>query len=255
MGQDDKPHKLCTFKINGKDESELHGKQYRVLLKKLADKKGVKGSVRNIKYKSQIEVKLDLEDKAQAEEIRKFMKEELETYDQDTQVLEFGELCQIEDDMKYDDFSVIREDELTEMVWALQGAGDVFYKSSKDIRNVMITRDARKERGLLAALKLEVGLIKKTAEDMIKDLGESKPVKFNFEHSCLQKALVEPAWADNDDFLQLTSDLFHLINRHYKAAFQDLHENREKINELENLKKVASEYYGLIETRLKDLDA
>ncbi len=155
---------------------------------------------------------------------------------------------------KYRGFDVIREDELTEMVWALQGAGSVFLSSSEKIRDVLVTRDLKKERGLLGALKLEVGFVIKRVGDMITGIeGGNTDVEFQFEQDCLRKALVEPAWADNDEFLQLTSDLFHSINRSGKPRFESV-TRPNQVKELGNVKKVAEEYYKMIDTRLEELD-
>jgi hypothetical protein len=79
---------------------------------------------------------------------------------EEAEKLLFSDLRSFEDDdERYRTFEVLREDELTEMVWALQGAGSVFLSSSEKILDVMVTRDLRKERGLLGALELEVGFI------------------------------------------------------------------------------------------------
>ena len=248
-----KPHTLWAFKITGKDESELHGRQYRVLIKKLADKAQILGSVRNIKYKPQIEVRLDIADKTQAEAIKKQLEDGLKSIDTEAKPLEFGELCQLDDDIKYEEFSVIREDELTEMVWALQGAGEVFYKSSKDIRTVMVLRDTMKERGLLGALKIEVGFIINRVNTMINDVSADQTPEFNFvEQHCLKRALVEPAWID-DKFMQLTNDLFYKVNRSEKAEFASKNKD-ERLRELQSLKDVAIEYQKSTENRIKYLD-
>lgn len=246
--------KMWLFTITGKDETEIHGKLYRVEIKKIASKSKIRGSVRNIKFNPEIEVKLAIEEKDAALGFKKSLEQTLNEPKEDEEKFAFSDLRSFEDDdEKYRDFAVLREDELTEMVWALQGAGGVFLKSSQEILEVMIIRDLKKERGLLGALKLEVGFTKRAIEEMIEDIKEKKEVEFRFEQPCLQKAFVEPPWADNDSFLQLTSDLFYKMNRRNKPQFRTL-DGEEQQNELYSLIAVAAEYYQMIDTRIQELD-
>jgi hypothetical protein len=118
----------------------------------------------------------------------------------------------------------------------------------------MVTRDLKKERGLLGALELEVGFVTEKIGEMIAEIKAGKPPgKFQFEQDCLRKALVEPAWADNDRFLQLTSDLFHSMNREDESPFESA-SREDQLKELENLNKVASQYHEMINTRIEELD-
>lgn len=246
---------MWFFVIRGEDETEIHGKRYRSRIREFASKTPeIRGSVKNVKGAPEIEVRLVADDKGKASEFRVQLEQFLNS--EREKKLVFGDLRSFEDDAgKYQTFEVIREDELTEMVWALQGAGDVFLSSSERIKELMVTRDLRKERGLLGALKLEVGFIREKAEEMSKRVSDNVEVgRFQFQQDCLRKALVEPAWADNDDFLQLTSDLFHSINREDDEPFESLSPHY-KLKELENLEKIASEYYDLLDTRIKELDS
>ena len=245
--------KIWLFTITGKDETEVHGKAYRVKISKAADKKKISGSVRNIKSIREIEVRVASEE-GEASEFKAALEQAMNKDREEEEKLIFGECVHLkEDDGKYQGFSVIREDELTEMVWALQGAGGVFLSSSEKILDLMVARDFRKERGLLGALGLEVGFIVKRAGDMITGIQGGKAVKFQFEQDCLRKALVEPAWSDNDTFLQLTSDLFHSINRSDKPEFGSI-SSEDQVKELDSLRKVASEYYKIIDDRIEELD-
>ncbi len=59
--------KMWLFTITGHDETEIHGKSYRVAIKKIATKSKVRGSVRNIKYSPEIEVRVATDEKEAAE--------------------------------------------------------------------------------------------------------------------------------------------------------------------------------------------
>lgn len=250
---------MWLFRIIGEDETDIHGGGYRVRIMKFAKEQGVLGSVRNIKFKPEIEVRLIKENKEQAEKFKDDLKTKLKE-----PKLKFDDVCYFQDnDDNYKDFTVVREDELTEMVWALQGAGQIFSvlaekqaelsEKQDKILKALNKRDYLKELGLLSALKLEVGFINEKVGDMIKQVAELGNTSFfNFTTSCLGKALVEPAWVDGN-FMQLTGDLFYRIKRADKQPFDTLSKEA-KLKELQELKSVAFEYKTTIDGRIKYLE-
>jgi hypothetical protein len=247
------PTKVFSFYITGKDETEIHGKRYRAAIAKLAIESNILGSVRNVKSKPEIEVRLVLNNKTEALNFINKLEPVLNKNKKEDERLKFSDLYESEDgDGKYNEFNVIREDELTEMVWALQGAGDVFLKSSQEILNVMINRDYKKERGLMGALSLEVRYIKKEIDDMTIKIKDDKKVKFHFDKHCMQRALVEPPWADNDEFMIITHELFYSISRN-ESSFESLNVE-EKLKELEAINKLVTDYSDRISKRIEEID-
>lgn len=243
-----------SFKIFGHDETDLHGGFYRVRIMHFANdylekhKSLIRGSVKNIKYKAEIEVRVVAETEKIAGEFKNNLDKELNGNRKEK--LTFGNLYAGEEETEEEitDFKVIREDELTEMVWALQGAGGVFQDASKHL----VIRDIMKERGLLGALNMEVGFIKSKIKTIIDNVDTTIEPKFNFEQHCLQKALVEPPFPD-DIFMQLTNDLFYGINRRDKEPFQNLNKEN-KLKELNDLNLRTTEYLKAITERIQQLD-
>gem|GEM_PF-6310221 len=112
---------FSRFFIVGNEEHAVHGGRHRREIKKIADKLKVYGSVRNIKNKPQIEIRYSEKKNAQD-----FLGEVLDYATELKLQISTPSSFDEDDEEDYKPFKVIREDELTEMVWALQGAGDVF---------------------------------------------------------------------------------------------------------------------------------
>jgi len=241
-----------SFIIKGEDESELHGKTYRLLIKKTINKNAF-GYVRNIKHKAEIEVCLVAIKKRDAEKLK--IKIQNELINAKAEGLNFGKLYKFEDDIKYENFEIVREDELTEMVWALQGAGQIFLESAKKqdiILKTLRRRDSRKEEGLLLALSYEArGILRRLSnlEEEIKILGKTKKIPLIHVYA-LQKALVEPPWT-NRFFMRLTYDLFYSI-KNLDPVFITLNK-REQLRKLKSVNIILNEYYGLVDRRLRTL--
>ncbi len=259
---------MWSFRVTAHDETDIHGGFYRVEIMRFAENRSprVRGSVRNIRYEPEIEVKLIATDVTEATKFR----DELDTYlnkdRKDDNKLAFKEVLSFQgEEDNFKEFKVIREDELTEMVWALQGAGQIFRRSTQDIVKAIIIRDLKRERSLLYALKMEVKLIGIRADTMIKSLERGDRIIFQFECHCIQKTLTDPPIPDdnsgnkefdNDKFMMLTHELFTIVNRYEKTNFDGL-QPVDKIKELENLKKLTSdesEYDVMINSRMNDLD-
>jgi len=122
---------LCRIVIDGETASSVQGAELRETVQKIARGMGITGQIRNVKGKPRVEVicgkeKSDL----LFEEINK-LKKRGDVLFRIKNIFKTDELF---DD--FQDFDVVREDDLSEMVWALQGAGKVFVSASKKVEDM-----------------------------------------------------------------------------------------------------------------------
>lgn len=245
---------MCEFHrimINGNEEHSIHGKRIRRDIKEIADREEARGSVRNIKNKPQVEIRI-MADRDRAVRFCGFL--EKEVCAEPGLRLDGPHTLEGEQAGEYIGFRVIREDELTEMVWALQGAGDVFLMSAegqKAILGEIKNRDMRKEYSRLAALSVEMESNLKKIVELAGSIekGErgisGKDQKFR--DLCLSQALREPAYPDNT-FIQATQDVYYAIS--------DLRESIWKGKDLDFLEKkkmMMEEYKKSIDGRMDEI--
>lgn len=123
--------------INGGEEHSVHGRRLRRKIKEIADGGGFRGSVRNIKDKPQVEIRIVGGEAAEnfSGRILKAINEGKSGFSGLQMEGPYGLGGEKAGD--YHGFKVIREDELTEMVWALQGAGDIFLESAIGQREIL----------------------------------------------------------------------------------------------------------------------
>lgn len=162
---------IWKLKIEGDTPSDVHGVNLRESIHKIVCKlnkdkeilklnKGkeiLKGTVRNIKGTSSVEIVCEASTINHLGMLKKYIELIPEkNVLVDMGAIKIGEFVEIKDDgLDLDGFKVIREDELTEMVWALQAAGKAFF-SQDDIR----------ERNLMRGLVFEIDHIRQVIDQI-----------------------------------------------------------------------------------------
>lgn len=242
---------VWRFIICGSEESAVHGKRLRRTIKENADKNKILGSVRNIKFKSHVEVRVIAETIEEAKDLKRIITTELGEKGEYT----FGEVFVVdgEETDSYREFEVIREDELTEMVWALQGAGDAFVESTKQQKKILETinqRDYKKEYGQLAALLIEVGRWEMEINSDI-DNGKLTP---DLPINCLKEALIRPPYL-NDEFISRTHELFYFLGSINDREMQDMSDANKEKHFRKLLDSDIEKYKGIISRRIEEIDS
>lgn len=257
---------VWRFLIKGKDETEVHGIMLRRKIKQMADKEKLCGSVKNIKHKPEIEIKI-ASNKEDSEKFResteKALNEKVKAKDEEEKY-NFTQLFCIEGEKAedYKEFAVIREDELTEMVWALQGAGDVFVKSAEiakksaetadKILETIINRDIKKEFSRLSALSIEIKAVLNQIENITKNAERNELTLFSFRNLSLKETLINPIFLDKD-FMQTTPEVYNILEYLQSKEFLGLAPEF-KLKALEKYKKIIDEYVNIISGRLEQLN-
>jgi hypothetical protein len=237
---------VWVFSIAGSDESDIHGHLLRLAIKREATKCGLHGSVRNIKFEPKIEVKMVASDISQAQGFIEKLKQLpcLNGFMFEPIYEQHGEIKE-----KYYDFKVIREDELTEMVWALQGAGEEFAKSAKtnlEILNEIKMRDEREAQSRLSSLLMEIKFMRSIVADQIEGLKREGVFHSPIEarNLCLREAMVHPPYKD-DEFIYATNDIYYIledVEKTSKKFTMDKVAKEEKIKKLETYQKNIDAY-------------
>jgi acylphosphatase len=211
----------------GRTDMDIQGAYFRQLVKEVAVGKdfGVNGHVRNLKNGS-VEVLCDCEsDKADAlfQSIIFAAKEKRIKVDESKWQKPTQELYH------FDGFEIIREDDLKEMVWALQGAGKIFKEQE----------DVNKEEALMG-LEYELRSISDSAQRMHKD----KKIR-KFRTISLENILKAPPLVLGLQVVPKITDLYEScleINLNNHGSFDDEVKN--------NLTKII-DLAGEIEVELK----
>lgn len=168
------------FLFKGEDAADIQGVQFREEIKKKACKLEIKGQVRNLKERPngfQVEVICETESEEGAtkffEEIKRIQNPliKLDKASAEMSTKLFNE---------FKDFNIVREDDLSEMVWALQGAGRVFANQEEERRTV-------RENQLLESLTYELPTISNCWEYI-----STERKKRHFNLICIEKILSEP---------------------------------------------------------------
>lgn len=160
------PQTFWEFEFFGKDSADIHGIGLREAIREIASKAKVKGKVENVKTNGSVKAVCAAKNEEQANKLfdkiihiekppikgsifgRPLSKMRMVTYKPPIP--------------KFKDFAIKREDELSEMVWALQGAGKVFELQQK-----------QKTERLNNSLKYAINLIADRATEL-KTNGKAK---------------------------------------------------------------------------------
>lgn len=189
------------FVLKGADAHDIHGVQLRETIRRIAADKKIAGDVRNIKENGTVLVRCeDAQTAIDAfyDEILKIQAKDF-LISLDTQK-SFKRKVTVEPKHDFElpeEFAVIREDELTEMVWALQGAGKIFAAGEK-----------LKERKLVEALKLAVIEISACADEHNQDT----PSNRNFIITALEN-FISTGPVEDADRVKQVYDLYQLCGQ------------------------------------------
>jgi len=218
--------------ITGLTATDVQGITLREKVERLAKQLGAKGFVRNVKGKSEVEVICDADKAKELFEGIGRIRERLGG------MFAIGEPTETLFD-EFTDFTIKREDDLTEMVWGLQGAGKAFL-SAEDVREEM-----RKKR-LMRGLKGEISSISDRIEDVKSGVG-------TFRTICMENFLKEPPLGpDISELLDNLNDLWDACDEanrlmpHFSQS-----DARARIED--NIKRIES-LVGAINKKLGDED-
>jgi|SRR3989344_2422380 len=184
------------FEFHGRNLEDLHGLNLRDEIRKIAAKSEIKGIVKNNKEKGTVKVMVEIDD----EMAEKFFNKILDIdnplidgkIDMDKSTKTKVSYDSEKNAPEYKDFHIKREDELTEMVWALQAAGKVFENEGRI-----------KAKSLNRALKYGIDDVSAGANEMQNSQGhERKFVLISIENYLAQCP------SDNEDLMYNLYDLY-----------------------------------------------
>ncbi|RLF94866.1 hypothetical protein DRN50_04710 [Thermococci archaeon] len=205
--------------------------------------KNIRGQIRNIKGEAKVEILCQGSDVREfIERLKKFIDKEFKGK---IKLNEYKEKRIV--DLK-DDFVIIREDDLTEMVWALRGAGKVFERLIKLIDEKERERESKRKKSLLLSLENELSSIYDRADRI-----ERREAHMKFRLFCIENFLKEPPIDVDIELTKGLNDLYeycdetnNLIDMYPQMSDEEtklLEDNIDKIKKLvdELLKKMKEE--------------
>ena len=113
--------------IIGETANSVHGSELREYIQRIANNMSINGQIRNIKGDSKVEIICE----GEKEKLDNFFKKIKKLEKCKDKLFNIKEVNNEEELFEFKEFKLVREDELSEMVWALQGAGKVFYATEK----------------------------------------------------------------------------------------------------------------------------
>jgi len=183
--------KLMRIIIQGKTATDVQGIGLRDKIQRIAKDMVIKGMVRNVKGEPKVEIICEAERANELYERIEKLKNEIRG-----NFIVNKPSAQLFDE--FDDFYIKREDDLTEMVWGLQGAGKAFKEAEK-------MREENRKRMLIKSLTQELNSILVH----IDKLRHKEPVS-SLRVICLENFLREPPLDINDDLMKNLNDLYDL---------------------------------------------
>ena len=177
--------------IQGKTATDVQGIGLRDKIQRIAKDMVIKGMVRNVKGEPKVEIICEAERANELYERIEKLKNEIRG-----NFIVNKPSAQLFDE--FDDFYIKREDDLTEMVWGLQGAGKAFKEAEK-------MREENRKRMLIKSLTQELNSILVH----IDKLRHKEPVS-SLRVICLENFLREPPLDINDDLMKNLNDLYDL---------------------------------------------
>ena len=233
--------KVVCVRIKGRVPDDVQGVNLREDIEKKAkelnsDKKyDIRGYVRNVKGKAEVEVLFY----AKKEEGEEEFIDEIEKLVSGLAANTEGP-WEEKRSVKFEDFKAVREDELTEMVWALRGAGKVFSGLVKEVRNqtqAMWGQEMERERKMLESLvrSIESELVSINERRAYIEEGERH---LGFRLFCIENFIKEPPSDVDKDFLRSLNELYELcdeVNQLIKMKVIDQNKLRDNLKGIENL--------------------
>ena len=216
---------LRRILVKGVAASDVQGIVLREAIQKVAKSMGVKGSVRNVKGRPLVEIICEAGKAAPFAAGISRLQESLGTKF-DVQ----GPTEELFDEFK--DFEVIKEDDLTEMVWGLQGAGRAF----------LLGEERRKSR-------LHMSLTNEILSISIR-VARAKESKYSeFPLFCTEHFLKEPPHDTGEAFMFKLRDLHNLCSE-TNEMMRDIKDGKAVLGSQteDNLKKISEITEGLIKS-------
>lgn len=215
--------KVFRFLISSDDELLIHGRYCRATIKKdvMNFNKNITnpitGFAKNVKGKPEVEVFAVCEEKASVWTfIDNFLtkNEKLSGFRFPT-IDDIKEVTWGDEYKNIMDFQIKREDDLTEMVWALQGAGQEFKTSSEQIGKILEEiqeRDKKKKMSVLQSLNIELHNLYSTLVKIDSDNPHlhSTEILDELNTLCLESCIKYPP-DTNEDFLLPLHETFNII--------------------------------------------
>lgn len=143
------------FIVKGDTPTDVHGVNLRESIQKLALNKEFKleGQVRNLKGTDQLEVICQTDSEDLVETLREAIKTKIPEKNilVEPKNIKISEKNEIQDATlkNFETFEIVREDELTEMAWALQSAG-----------KAVLSQDKVRAKNLIRGIQQEIELIR-----------------------------------------------------------------------------------------------
>ncbi len=200
--------KVFRFSIKTNNETEIFGRNNRIAIQKFAKESKINGTVRNLKGKAEIEIFIVAESLDEVLILCEKINNETQINGQLTTISE-ATWCKVED---FKDFELIREDELTEMVWALQGAGREFSQTTNKLEKIqqnLEERDGKRRLARLSSLHLELGNLKKKIE-LLKNSRNTFETR-KLQYVALEQSIRDPVDGD-DEFIQSIHGVYAMVN-------------------------------------------
>jgi len=233
--------KVVCMSIKGTVPDDVQGVDLRGSIEKYAKDLNsekdyiIRGYVRNVKGKAEVEVLFYAEKEEGKEEFISKIKKLVSGLDADIEGPWEEERC-----VKFEDFTTIREDELTEMVWALRGAGKVFgglVKEVKSQRQDLWFHEQERERKRLESLvrSIESELVSINERRVRIEGGETH---LGFRLFCIENFIKEPPSDADKDFLRSLNELYELCdeaNQLIKMEVMDQNKLGDNLKGIENL--------------------
>lgn len=227
--------------IEGKTENDIHGTNLRETIEELGNSLGLRGFARNVKGKNIVEVFFEDDEKNKAET---FYDELCKLKARKDKVFQISNIKKPSEQLfDLDNFRIEREDDLTEMVWALQGAGRSFIFSEK-------MREEQRKKSLLISLRHELYSISSHIGDIKTDIKLSD-VCLEFRVFCIENFLKEPPNDTDPTLLSNLNDLYDIClqTNYFLRNPSPINKQNERIEE--NLKKI-EELINAIMPNIKD---
>jgi len=217
---------VWRIRVCGQSEDDVHGVSLRKKISEIVYNlyrnrkinRKPRGYVKNVKNTRFVDIYLVSKNNSIPNALWKRLEEEIKE-DGTAEQIERPKFCveHLVDEFK--DFEIKREDELTEMVWALQGAGDAFATSAEQQKELVIrtnrllqfmrTRDSRKSASRLFALHQELINISLRLDDSKTriNLTTTSPRKVLYYH-CLEESCTDPPSKSPEFILSATALLY-----------------------------------------------
>ncbi|MFH0890067.1 MAG: hypothetical protein V1836_02895 [Candidatus Aenigmatarchaeota archaeon] len=213
--------------VVGESESDVQGTDLREDIKKVATSLGINARIENVKDKSEVKVICESD---KADSLYKGIKILVDKANEDDK-LYFIKDVKLPDDRIFDntDLDLVREDDLSEMVWALRGAGRAFKKLADETKKLEERKQKVKTESMFTGLRYEINSISEHVGFL-----RSKERNSDFQLFTIEHFLKEPIVLNDGDLLTSLRALYDFCQEtnHLKNAGKDIDKNLDVIEAL-----------------------